>query len=906
MRHMRTIHVFFVVAVLTMAPILSLTFHVLPAAAVNPATGQQVTAYGAFAINWQSMKNNLASKGFTGPSFSNSTNTLQFIFNTSGGPVTGQGTVAWTGTGTGTNYTWDGHSQRTYTFSGTYHSQSGYFGGTGTWGVQDSITVHFAGGDETYPGSTSQSFTWDAVADATGHMQGNITMQGVQAMKFSAQFTPQPLAVQSDVAGVVADGSSSAAITVTLPAAGDATVTLTDGAAAMSTSASGGLATFTYVPDPEQLGIPLVDIPAAGTEITLTAATSDGATGNATLRIFRPPVLLVHGLWSGSHMWDKMVQRLAADGFTVYTVDYPNVDSPARIAIMEFAGKIQTIRQEYLAQGINASSVDVIGHSMGGVVARHYINQYQGGPDVDINTLITVGTPHRGSPWPQIYYGWVNARSNLEMGLLLAQHYLPEGSMGKMGPALVDLMPDSGFLRQLNSQPLNPHVDYYAICGTYNLLSNICLLDIYDNLDDYERAVVGQTRFRQLVQSIAGGSAQTIRGDGVVELSSQRFAERISEGYYVNAWHCGEGGNRGVYEISSHLLTGRRQEISQAYRQPSLPSIKVSYFYATSDMFELIRLGYIQGITDDTLTVGDTVEPGDSIDIMYDSYSTCKDDYAWVKLQVTDQGATAGTVFVRLCFPRDDYVRLKPFVRIDILSPQSFHVHNPYEGDVQARIVYGGAMSVVTDTGLFTSPDPDLVLSLDDANNTQVALLEGEVTAYDAYNGSAAVQPGQMVELPGDAPMQPPVSLTSSDMTRWWAADLQEHVLCTWVDAAGQPDQETSSFTIADAAHSLLRLENVSHGDVVTWQFTGPGNLSHESSYTADWSGEGWCSSWVNLSDYGSEARGDWTLDVMMNQEPLVTAGFTVADKSSTPAFELLLGLVALMMLAFIRKKRGV
>ncbi len=899
---MKHLSVIFIVAALLAASIAA-PMASTPAAAVDSVQGRKVTARGTFSPDWTLIKNSLASSGLTNPSFSSTTATMQLTFNTSGGPVTGSGTLAWTASGTGTNYTWNAQANRTYSFAGTYYPEQAYFEGTGNWTAQDSATVHFAEGDQSSSGSDQGEFTWTAQVDAAGTIDGSL--EGDRDMPFTAQFTPQQLVVQSDVAGVVADGSSSATVTVTLPIATDATVTLTDGAATTSKMTTSGQAVFDYVPDLQQLGITLADIPHDGYEISLTAETSDGAAGNISLRLFRPPVLLVHGLWSDSHMWDKMARWLTADGFAVYTVDYPNVDSPARVAVMEFAGKIQAIKQQYRQQNINASSVDVIGHSMGGVVARHYINQFQGSPRVDVNTLITVGTPHKGSPWPQIYYDWVNARSKLGMGLLLAQHYLPEGSMGKMGPALSALMPGSSFIQQLNRQPLSPHVDYYAICGTYNLLSNLCLLDIYDNLDDYERLLAGQSRFRQFVQAMAGGGVQTIQGDGVVELSSQRYPEHIAEGYYVNAWHCGEGGNRGVYEIASSILTGRKDMISPAYRQPSTPTITVSYFYATSETFELTRRGYIQGFTDDSLAAGDTVTPGDSIDIVYDKYATRKDQFAWVKLQVTDQGETIGTLFVRLGFPRDDYTRLYPFVRIDILSPHGFHIHTPYEGDVQARVSYGGAVSVVTDNGLFTSPDPDLVLSIDEANTTQVALLEGNVTAFDTYNGTATLQPGQAVELPADAPMQTPVDVAASDIERWWAADLREHLLCTAVTADGQPDEATVSFTVADAAHSLLYLDNVSYGDVVHWRFTGPGNLSHASSYTADWSGEGWCYAWLNLSDYGSSAVGEWTVDVSMNQEPLATATFSVSGTSSTPAFEMSLAIVALALLALLGKKHA-
>jgi len=42
-----------------------------------------------------------------------------------------------------------------------------------------------------------------------------------------------------------------------------------------------------------------------------------------------------------------------------------------------------------------------------------------------------------------------------------------------------------------------------------------------------------------------------------------------------------------------------------------------------------------------------------------------------------------------------------------------------------------------------------------------------------------------------------------------------------------------------------------------------------------------------------------------MNQEPLAAAGFTVGETSSTPAFELLITLLAVMALVLLRKKRA-
>ena len=727
---------------------------------------------------------------------------------------------------------------------------------------------------------------------------------------FEIKESVNSIEIKADTGGVAADGISGARITVTLPSTSAQTVTLTDGKTTLTETAVNGEAIFSYIPDTEKLGLYPSDILPDGADITLTA-TAGGQSETINLKVYRRPVLLVHGLWSDSHMWDKMKGWLQNDGFTVYTIDYPNVASPAAVATNQFADKIQAIKKNFSQQyNANVSKIDVIAHSMGGVIARHYINQFQGSPNVDIYTLITVGTPHKGSPWPGIYHDWVNTRSEIGLVMTGIQHFFPKGAMGKDGPALDALKPGSAFITELNSHANNPDVNYYAICGTYNLLTNLCVIDIYDNMNDFERLLAGQGEggLWRLAKSIGGG-LQTISGDGVVELSSQRYAEAIKDGYYVNAWHCGEGGNHGVFEISSLILKGRKEVIPTTYQYPSLPTITVGYFYSTSEKFELLKKGFIYGITDKTLTEGNVVEVGDVLEILYNDYewNMNEDDYAWVKLQITEQGQKAGAIFVRMTFDKgEEWARLKPFIRIDVLSPNSFYVHHPYGSDIQVRTVYGGPITVFTDNGLINSPDPDLLIFIDRDNNTEISLMEGDITVFDNYNNTENLTAGQTVSLYPNSSMGNPATLDLSAINKWWATiKVLNHVLCKNVDSDGNPVKVTNTFTTDDTVYSWLNLSNASNGDKVRWVFQGPDNLTEESQYTIDWNGDGLCYAWLDLSKYSEQIKGSWNVTAYINGEMDSVAYFNVKKISAnTPGFETILLMGAITAVLAIMKKK--
>jgi pimeloyl-ACP methyl ester carboxylesterase len=119
-------------------------------------------------------------------------------------------------------------------------------------------------------------------------------------------------------------------------------------------------------------------------------------------RLVRPPVVLIHGLWSEAGTWTF---PLVGDGrFLSRIADYSGTNARRFIANRDVP--FQIAREALTAlrnQGIAATQVDVAGHSMGGILSRNHVGlatyRRPGNFDEgDLNKLLTLNTPHTGSP----------------------------------------------------------------------------------------------------------------------------------------------------------------------------------------------------------------------------------------------------------------------------------------------------------------------------------------------------------------------------------------------------------------------------------------------------------------------------------------------------------------------------
>jgi hypothetical protein len=150
----------------------------------------------------------------------------------------------------------------------------------------------------------------------------------------------------------------------------------------------------------------------------------------------------------------------------VLAFDYENLDTP----IEENAASLRSmLRDVGLATG-HGKRLDIVAHSMGGLVSRHLVEIDKG---VDVTHLITLGTPNAGSPWPSVQR-WATAAI-----ALLANGFIPVawpvtalaallGAVEKVDTALDEMQAQSAFLKRLAAAP-DPSARYDVIVGNRSL-----------------------------------------------------------------------------------------------------------------------------------------------------------------------------------------------------------------------------------------------------------------------------------------------------------------------------------------------------------------------------------------------------------------------------------------------------
>lgn len=115
----------------------------------------------------------------------------------------------------------------------------------------------------------------------------------------------------------------------------------------------------------------------------------------------RPPVLLVHGYGCSRAAWWWLRRRLEAQGWTVATINLEPIYADIEHYVDPLAQRIE----EVLA-ATGAGRLILVGHSMGGLVARAYVRRY--GAD-KVCRVVTLGTPYGGSELARIGFG-INGR----------------------------------------------------------------------------------------------------------------------------------------------------------------------------------------------------------------------------------------------------------------------------------------------------------------------------------------------------------------------------------------------------------------------------------------------------------------------------------------------------------------
>lgn len=90
-------------------------------------------------------------------------------------------------------------------------------------------------------------------------------------------------------------------------------------------------------------------------------------------------------MWLGRAALWPLARRLRQAGFTVHPFSYPSVHRDLHAHAARLASFLR---------GIDAGTVHLVGHSLGGIVIRALLHDF---PEVAPGRVVTLGTPHGGS-----------------------------------------------------------------------------------------------------------------------------------------------------------------------------------------------------------------------------------------------------------------------------------------------------------------------------------------------------------------------------------------------------------------------------------------------------------------------------------------------------------------------------
>lgn len=208
--------------------------------------------------------------------------------------------------------------------------------------------------------------------------------------------------------------------------------------------------------------------------------------GAAQIKVLRPGVMFVHGLKSNASCFASVENYLTSiGGYKDYQIKLVNYASSNKASFENNTTKNGVIgnnaRKLFIQmanKGIVSSSYDMIGHSMGGILIRKYAQEVD---KKSVNRIITVNTPHSGSPLGNLYNKaatFVVMESILSRNVygmivigavkMLAEYQKKWGNWG----GVQDLATDSKAIQLLNNPGYISNasgIPVHAICSTIEI-----------------------------------------------------------------------------------------------------------------------------------------------------------------------------------------------------------------------------------------------------------------------------------------------------------------------------------------------------------------------------------------------------------------------------------------------------
>jgi pimeloyl-ACP methyl ester carboxylesterase len=146
------------------------------------------------------------------------------------------------------------------------------------------------------------------------------------------------------------------------------------------------------------------------------------------------PVLFVHGAGGYPQEWKQLIDHLNRDKYQAWVFQYSSGMRLDWIAESLEMG-LRSLQVKY-----KFKKLYIVAHSMGGLVAKQFVNIYEGDY---VKLLVTISTPWGG-------------HSAAQMGLAHAPAIIP---------SWYDMVPGSPFLKSLFPESVKPNVPYYLFFG---------------------------------------------------------------------------------------------------------------------------------------------------------------------------------------------------------------------------------------------------------------------------------------------------------------------------------------------------------------------------------------------------------------------------------------------------------
>lgn len=166
-----------------------------------------------------------------------------------------------------------------------------------------------------------------------------------------------------------------------------------------------------------------------------------------SFKLVRIPVVFVHGYKAFPEIFSSMKEYLDGKGFVTEALSYAS-DKGVASGAAELGAFIDKVKAGFLVGGVQVGRLDIIAHSMGGLVARYYTCDGSYPSRSDIDKIIFVSVPQTGSP----------------IASLGLQYYNDKG--------INDLIPDSTLFTKsfpsLINGGLNSSVQVGSILGQYD------------------------------------------------------------------------------------------------------------------------------------------------------------------------------------------------------------------------------------------------------------------------------------------------------------------------------------------------------------------------------------------------------------------------------------------------------